>query len=149
MLGIDSNKEMEKLKAIMSEQMSKMHSDLFSLKAIESGSAPESSIVHLDRSSIMDYVDQGNKDNLRLNFDMSNYASESVNVKTVGNKIEVHAQRKTKTADGETCEEFSRTYEMPTSNDISPDKVTSSLFKEGVLTVQLPVSEAIEDAEKK
>jgi HSP20 family molecular chaperone IbpA len=147
-MGISADQEMEKLKSLMSQEMSRMHSEMFSLKAIEgsTSSAPESTVVHFDPKSIMDYVDH---DKLRLNFDVSNFASETVNVKAVGNKIEVHAQRKTKTNDGETSEEFSRTYEMPTKEEIHQDKVTSSLYKDGVLTIQLPVSEAMQGVEAK
>ena len=144
MFGIDANKEMEKLKSLMSQTTSRMHSEVFALKSSEA--QPESSIVHFDPKSIMDYVEN---DNVRFNFDMGNFSSESVEVKTVGNTIEVHAQRKTKTADGETCEEYSRTYEMPTHEAIAPEKVTSELFKEGVLTVQLPVSEALQGVDGK
>ncbi|ELU04261.1 hypothetical protein CAPTEDRAFT_171595 [Capitella teleta] len=147
MFGINADQEMEKMKSIMSDQMSRMKSERFSLQSTTSStssSGPDSSLVQFDPKSIMDFAEN---DNLRFNFDMSNFASETVNVKTVGNKIEVHAQRKTKTADGETSEEYSRSYEMPTSQVITPEKVTSSLYKEGVLTISLPVSEAMQGVE--
>nr|UQK61690.1 small heat shock protein [Bonellia viridis] len=134
------------LEKLVEEQMSKMRSQTFQLMPSSSPNvSPESALVHLDRNSISQYVDSGNKDLLAFNFDMKQYASESINVKTVGNQIEVHASRTTKSSDGsQTKEEFSRSYAMPTNTALDPAKITSGLFDDGVLSVQLPLSEAIQ-----
>jgi len=68
---------------------------------------------------------------------------ESISVKTVGNKIEVHAQKKSKRGDEERSEEFSRVYELPTSQEVDPAHVTSSIYQDGVLTIELPVADAL------
>ena len=51
--------------------------------------------------------------------------------------------KKSKKGDEERSEEFSRVYEMPTENDVDPSKVTSSIYKDGVLTIELPVADAL------
>jgi len=56
---------------------------------------------------------------------------------------QVHAMKKSKKGDEERSEEFSRVYEMPTENDVDPSKVTSSIYKDGVLTIELPVADAL------
>jgi HSP20 family molecular chaperone IbpA len=81
---------------------------------------------------------------MKLNFDVSEYESESVSVKTCGNKIEVHAVKKSKKGDEERNEEFSRVYQLPTSHDVDPSHVTSSMYQDGVLTIELPVAEALD-----
>jgi hypothetical protein len=104
----------------------------------------DESLVRLDADSIRSCVDKAHGDRLKLNFDVTEYESESISVKTVGNKIEVHAQKKSKKGGDERSEEFSRVYELPTSQNVDPSHVTSSIFQDGVLTIELPVAEALE-----
>nr|UQK61713.1 small heat shock protein [Flabelliderma ockeri] len=101
------------------------------------GSSQE--IVKLDDKSITQYVDDSSGDNrVRFNFDVNEFEAETVCVKAVGNTIEVKAKRKSIKGDEEKSEEYSRTYEMPTKQEIQPATVTSSFYKDGVLTVELP-----------
>ena len=57
--------------------------------------------------------------------------------------LQVHASKKSKKGDEERSEEFSRVYELPTSKDVDPNKVTSSIYQDGVLTIELPVADAL------
>jgi HSP20 family molecular chaperone IbpA len=53
----------------------------------------------------------------------------------------VHATKKSKKGDEERSEEYSRVYELP--NEVDPSHVSSSIFKDGVLTIELPTAEAL------
>ena len=94
-------------------------------------------LVKLDSKSIMDYVNEG-KDQLRFNFDVNEYKSETVVVKAEGNQVHVHAKKVVRTGNDEQTEEYSKSYELPPG--VQPGKVITSLDKPGVLTVQLPCS---------
>lgn len=148
---------MEKLKLRMNEEMTNIHRDLFRLMPItpppaltagpalslEATPLLDDTLVRLDADAIRSCIDKANSDRVKLNFDVTEFESESISVKTVGNKIEVHAQKKSKKGDEERNEEFSRVYELPTSNTVDPAQITSSIYQDGVLTVELPVAEAL------
>jgi len=51
--------------------------------------------------------------------------------------------KKSRKGDEERSEEFSRVYEMPTTQDVNPTNVTSSIYQDGVLTIELPVADAL------
>lgn len=149
--GIDVGKEMDRLKQLMSVEMTNIHRDMFRLMP---GSADTSAItggdqltsgflVKMDNDAIRSCIDKAHDDRVKLNFDINEFDSETVHIKTVGNKIEVHATKKSKKGDEERSEEFSRVYELPTQNDVDPTKVTSSIYKDGVLTIELPVADAL------
>nr|UQK61743.1 small heat shock protein [Sipunculus nudus] len=131
-LGIDLTKSMD-------EEIERMKREMFNMKALEpAGSSNQ--VVKLDSNSLMKFMDKDHQDKLRFNFDVHEFSSESVNVKTVGNTIEVHGTKTVKKGGEEQSESYSRSYELPCPN-VDPNKVTSSIFKDGVLTVELPVSE--------
>nr|UQK61679.1 small heat shock protein [Ailoscolex lacteospumosus] len=140
--GIDSGKEVEKLKLKMKEEFSNIHQDMFQLIPINSPEAHKT-VVLLDSDSLKSCIDKAHGDRLKLNFDVNEFESESINIKTVGNKIEVHAKKKSVKGDEERSEEFSRVYELPTQNAVDAGNVTSSIYKDGVLTIELPVADAI------
>ena len=94
------------------------------------------SIVKLSDANLMEFIDKSQDDTFKFNFDIHNFSAETINVKTTGNKIEVHAQKRSKQAGEEVSEEFSITYELP--NPVDASKVSSSMFKDGVLTVEVP-----------
>jgi len=149
-LGIDVGKEMERLRLTMSDEMSNIHRDMFRLMPgstdalqLTAGGGADSFLVKMDPEAIRSCIDKAHDDRVKLNFDVNEFDSETINIKTVGNKIEVHATKKSKKGDEERSEEFSRVYELPTSNDVDPDKVTSSIYKDGVLTIELPVADAL------
>jgi len=160
-LGIDSAKDGDRLKVCMNEEMSNIHRDMFRLLPTSpppsaqpslSGSAAidpaelNAALVRLDADSLRSCIDKAHGDRVKLNFDVNEFESESISVKTVGNKIEVHAQKKSIKGDEERSESFSRVYELPTGSDVDPSHVTSSIFQDGVLTVELPVSDALDVA---
>jgi len=158
-LGIDASRDGDRLKLCMTDEMSNIHRDMFRLlptsppssagQSSNSGGAAidpaelSAALVRLDPDSLRTCIDKAHGDRVKLNFDMHEYESESISVKTVGNKIEVHAQKKSVKGDEERSESFSRVYELPTSSDVDPSHVTSSIFQDGVLTVELPVADAL------
>ena len=93
-------------------------------------------IVKLSDVNMIDFLDKSRSDRFKFNFDIQDYSAETINVKAIGNKIEVHALKKTITDGEEVSEEFNTTYELPSAVD--PNKVSSQMFKNGVLTVELP-----------
>nr|UQK61709.1 small heat shock protein [Eunice torquata] len=126
------------LESHMDEEMTKLRKEMCLAPLERSGG--EGQIVKLDNTSILDYLDKGDKNTYKFNFDVHDMKSESVTVKADGNKIEVHAKKTSKKGDGdEQVEEYSRTYELP--GGVDPGKVTSSFYKDGILTVALPVGE--------
>jgi len=163
-MGIDTSKEMDRFKLCLNDEMSNIHRDMFRLMpttppalSICGGGlmAPsldtsaglasdlDAALVRLDADALRSCIDKTHGDRVKLNFDVTEYESETINVKAVGNKIEVHAKKKSKKGDEERNEEFSRVYELPTSS-IDPNNVTSSIFQDGVLTIELPVSDALD-----
>jgi len=102
-LGIDVGKEMEKLKLCMSNEMANIHSDMFRLMpgspdaqpAAALGAAPGSGtdtsgfLVKMDNNAVRSCIDKAHDDRMKLNFDVQEFDSETINIKTVGNKIEV------------------------------------------------------------
>jgi hypothetical protein len=101
----------------------------------------EQFLVKMDRDTIKSCIDKAHDDRVKLNFDVNEFDSETINIRTVGNKIEVHAMKKSKKGDEERSEEFSRVYELP--NELDASHVTSSIYKDGVLTIELPVTDAL------
>lgn len=168
-MGIDMSKEMDRLKLCFQDEMTNIHRDMFRLmpttppalaicgsgglltSSLQSSSSNvgssdlDAALVRLDADSLRSCIDRTHGDRVKLNFDVTEYESESIHVKAVGNKIEVHAQKKSKKGDEERNEEFSRVYELPTTS-IDPNNVTSSIFQDGVLTIELPVSDALDAA---
>ncbi len=140
--GIDVESEMKKLMDSAHTERDSARTSLFRLTSLEpTGSGSE--VIKLDSKSVMDYVDQADKDRLKFNFDVSGYQSQTVTVRSDGNKIEVHAKKSSKIGDEERSEEFSRTYEMPNQDALDPSKVSSNFFKDGILSVELPVNLAV------
>ena len=104
-LGIDVGKEMERLKLCMSNEMANIHSDMFRLMpgspdapvppALNApapvGSVGDGSgfVVKLDDNAVRNCIDKAHDDRMKLNFDVQEFDSETINIKTVGNKIEV------------------------------------------------------------
>jgi HSP20 family molecular chaperone IbpA len=145
----DMKKEMERMQISMDDAMRKARAEMFSLHRLDGPrvlndrgtddlAAISSGIVKLNDTNIDEFIDKMNKDRLKFNFDVNEFESESISVKTVGNQIEVHGIKKSKKGEEETSEEFSRSYEMPTQAALDPSTVSSSIFKDGILTVELP-----------
>lgn len=81
--------------------------------------------------------DEGNNKMLKLRFDVSQYQPEEIVVKTVDNKLLVHAKHEEKTESKSVYREYNREFMLPKGTN--PESIKSSLSKDGVLTVEAPL----------
>ncbi|KAK9685640.1 Hsp20/alpha crystallin family [Popillia japonica] len=81
--------------------------------------------------------DDGNNKCLKLRFDVSQYSPEEIVVKTVDNKLLVHAKHEEKTESKSVYREYNREFLLPKGTN--PEHIKSSLSKDGVLTVEAPL----------
>jgi len=98
-LGIDVGREMDRLRLCMSNEMANIHRDMFRLvpgspDAVPAGPLPLQDagpgfVVKLDDNAVRSCIDKAHDDRVKLNFDVQEFDSETINIKTVGNKIEV------------------------------------------------------------
>lgn len=135
-MGKDLKLQIDNIMKEMDGDMGEARQSVLHLMPLEKVGSP-TELIKLDDKSLMKYVDDAEKDMLKFNFDVHELKSESVSVKADGNKIEVHGKKMVKKDGDEQSEEYSRTYELPTG--VNPEKVTSSIYKDGVLTIALPV----------
>ncbi|XP_043261194.1 alpha-crystallin B chain isoform X3 [Colletes gigas] len=89
--------------------------------------------------------DEGDNKMLKLRFDVSQYTPEEIVVKTVDNKLLVHAKHEEKTESKSVYREYNREFLLPKGTN--PETIKSSLSKDGVLTVEAPLP-AIGQGEK-
>ncbi|XP_043268523.1 alpha-crystallin B chain isoform X1 [Venturia canescens] len=81
--------------------------------------------------------DEGDNKMLKLRFDVSQYTPEEIVVKTVDNKLLVHAKHEEKTESKSVYREYNREFLLPKGTN--PESIKSSLSKDGVLTVEAPL----------
>ncbi|XP_011299737.1 alpha-crystallin A chain isoform X1 [Fopius arisanus] len=81
--------------------------------------------------------DEGDNKTLKLRFDVSQYTPEEIVVKTVDNKLLVHAKHEEKTESKSVYREYNREFLLPKGTN--PETIKSSLSKDGVLTVEAPL----------
>ncbi|KAK7864203.1 hypothetical protein R5R35_004112 [Gryllus longicercus] len=81
--------------------------------------------------------DEGSNKMLKLRFDVSQYQPEEIVVKTVDNKLLVHAKHEEKTESKSVYREYNREFMLPKGTN--PESIKSSLSKDGVLTVEAPL----------
>ncbi|XP_016839873.1 alpha-crystallin A chain isoform X3 [Nasonia vitripennis] len=81
--------------------------------------------------------DEGDNKMLKLRFDVSQYTPEEIVVKTVDNKLLVHAKHEEKTDTKSVYREYNREFLLPKGTN--PETIKSSLSKDGVLTVEAPL----------
>ncbi|XP_022900479.1 uncharacterized protein [Onthophagus taurus] len=79
----------------------------------------------------------GDKKSLMLRFDVSQYTPEEIVVKTVDNKLLVHAKHEEKSESKSVYREYNREFLLPKGTN--PEQIKSSLSKDGVLTVEAPL----------
>ncbi|XP_054015441.1 alpha-crystallin B chain isoform X1 [Hylaeus anthracinus] len=89
--------------------------------------------------------DEGDNKKLKLRFDVSQYTPDEIVVKTVDNKLLVHAKHEEKTESKSVYREYNREFLLPKGTN--PESIKSSLSKDGVLTVEAPLP-AIGQGEK-
>lgn len=81
--------------------------------------------------------DEGDGKSLKLRFDVSKYAPEEIVVKTVDNKLLVHAKHEENSDTKTVYREYNREFLLPKGTN--PEAIKSSLSKDGVLTVTAPL----------
>uniref|UniRef100_A0A2P2I338 Heat shock protein 27-like n=1 Tax=Hirondellea gigas TaxID=1518452 RepID=A0A2P2I338_9CRUS len=79
----------------------------------------------------------GDCKHLKLRFDVSQYRPDEIVVKTVDNKLLVHAKHEEKTESRSVYREYNREFLLPKGTN--PEAIRSSLSKDGVLTVEAPL----------
>lgn len=84
---------------------------------------------------------------LKLRFDVSQYAPEEIVVKTVDNRLQVHAKHEEKSENRSVYREYNREFLMP--KDTNPELIRSSLSKDGVLTVEAPLPGMLEGSKER
>ncbi|XP_053681823.1 alpha-crystallin B chain isoform X1 [Sabethes cyaneus] len=97
---------------------------------------PQSTTQVQDINSPLIQEDGDNKV-LKLRFDVSQYAPEEIVVKTVDNKLLVHAKHEEKSDTKSVYREYNREFLLP--KGCNPELIKSSLSKDGVLTVDAPL----------
>merc|ERR1711994_558844 len=86
-----------------------------------------------------DAANMGQKE-LKLRFDVSQYQPEEIMVKTVDNKLLVHAKHEGKGDGRAVYREYNREFLLPAGTD--PEVIKSSLSKDGILTVEAPLPQS-------
>lgn len=81
--------------------------------------------------------DSGDGKCLKLRFDVTQYAPEEIVVKTVDNRLQVHAKHEEKSDNRSVYREYNREFLLPKGTN--PELIRSSLSRDGVLTVEAPV----------
>ncbi|XP_055845294.1 heat shock protein beta-1 isoform X1 [Episyrphus balteatus] len=81
--------------------------------------------------------EDGDSKVLKLRFDVSQYAPEEIVVKTVDQKLLVHAKHEEKSDTKSVYREYNREFLLP--KGVNPESIRSSLSKDGVLTVDAPL----------
>ncbi|XP_021944508.1 heat shock protein beta-1 isoform X2 [Folsomia candida] len=92
-------------------------------------------------SSPLIQEDGGDK-TLKLRFDVSQYAPEEIVLKTIDNKLLVHAKHEEKSETKSVYREYNREFLLPSG--VNPELIRSSLSKDGVLTVEAPLPQALQ-----
>jgi len=123
----------EQMTSSLASASSQMHS---ALAAPSSLAAPASSdwLTGLHSPLIQE---DGQEKKLKLRFDVAQYTPEEIVVKTVDNKLLVHAKHEEKTETKSVYREYNREFLLPKGTN--PEMIRSSLSKDGVLTIEAPL----------
>ncbi|KAH7732138.1 Protein HSP-25 b [Aphelenchoides avenae] len=81
--------------------------------------------------------DESDGKTLRLRFDVAQYKPEEVTVKTVDNRLLVHAKHEEKTPSRTVYREYNQEFMLPRGTN--PELISSTLSTDGVLTVEAPL----------
>ena len=79
---------------------------------------------------------------LRLRFNVSEYQPEEIVLKTIDNKLQVHAKHEEKSENKSVYREYNREFLLPKGTN--PELIKSSLSTDGILTVEAPLPPALE-----
>lgn len=133
--------EMKKMEDEMSRFRSQLmdhERDFFSKPAAQAPGGGASSKTWLDsmNSPLIQDAEDGSKQ-LKLRFDVSQYAPEEIVVKTIDNRLQVHAKHEEKSENRSVYREYNREFLLPKGTN--PEQIKSSLSKDGVLTIEAPL----------
>ncbi|EEC06453.1 heat shock protein beta-1-like [Ixodes scapularis] len=129
----------------MEEEMSRFRSQLLDHERDFFSRAPGSqtglgtgSKTWLDgmNSPLIQDAEDGSKQ-LKLRFDVSQYVPEEIVVKTVDNRLQVHAKHEEKSENRSVYREYNREFLLPKGTN--PEQIRSSLSKDGILTIEAPL----------
>ncbi|CAD5217467.1 unnamed protein product [Bursaphelenchus okinawaensis] len=81
--------------------------------------------------------DESDGKTLRLRFDVAQYRPEEVTVKTVDNRLLVHAKHEEKSSSRTVFREYNQEFMLPRGTN--PELISSTLSTDGVLTVEAPL----------
>ncbi|XP_030378937.1 heat shock protein beta-1 isoform X2 [Scaptodrosophila lebanonensis] len=130
----------------MEEEMAKFRHELMNREANFFESTSSTTNSALPSRPKQNYVsdisspliqDEGDNKVLKLRFDVSQYAPEEIVVKTVDQKLLVHAKHEEKSDTKSVYREYNREFLLP--KGVNPESIRSSLSKDGVLTVDAPL----------
>lgn len=129
----------------MEEEMAKFRHELMSREAnfFESTSSANSALTSRPKQNYISDIsspliqEDGDSKVLKLRFDVSQYAPEEIVVKTVDQKLLVHAKHEEKSDTKSVYREYNREFLLP--KGVNPESIRSSLSKDGVLTVDAPL----------
>ena len=76
----------------MSIEMGRLKLEMQQLMPLERAGV-SGQLIKIDDATLSNFLDEG-RDKFKFNFDVKEMASETISVKSDGNKIEVHAQKK-------------------------------------------------------
>uniref|UniRef100_A0A2A4JVE0 SHSP domain-containing protein n=1 Tax=Heliothis virescens TaxID=7102 RepID=A0A2A4JVE0_HELVI len=130
------------------QQMNKFSSDLNQYYGqssdVQSGlmsSRPES--VNWDILTNSPLVQgEGEDKTLKLQFDVSHFDPTEIKVKILNDLLVISANHEEKTDDTTVYREYNREFKLPPGTD--PERVVSSLSRDGVLTIQAPLPQPID-----
>uniref|UniRef100_A0A2R5L7T1 Putative heat shock protein n=2 Tax=Ornithodoros turicata TaxID=34597 RepID=A0A2R5L7T1_9ACAR len=127
-------KKMEDEMGRFRSQLMDHEKDFFSRQA----TGPASSKTWLEgiNSPLIQDAEDGSKQ-LKLRFDVSQYAPEEIVVKTVDNRLQVHAKHEEKSENRSVYREYNREFLLPKGTN--PEQIKSSLSKDGILTIEAPL----------
>ncbi|XP_025421465.1 alpha-crystallin B chain isoform X2 [Sipha flava] len=101
---------------------------------LSTGATPSGWVENINSPLIQE---DGDNKMLKLRFDVSQYEPEEIVVKTVDNKLLVHAKHEEKSDSKSVYREYNREFLLPKGTN--PEAIKSSLSKDGVLTVEAPL----------
>lgn len=82
-------------------------------------------------------VDSKSENNFKVMMNVKHFGPDEIEVKVVDNFVVIHGKHEEHADEhGFVSREFTRRYELP--DDVEADKISSSLSKDGVLTIKAP-----------
>jgi len=83
---------------------------------------------------------------LRLNFDVRQFKPEEITIKTVDQRLMVHAKHEEASDSSKVYREYQRMFTLP--EGVAPESLKSTLTPEGILTLEAPLPSPIEAPKK-